>query len=199
VMRGLWRRYGRRHGPASAGVGEGDFEQLAEEVTGLKLARFLDAALRTTRELPLRRLLATHGVDMALRPAESALDKGGKPAGRDAGALARRPSLGVRTRSEGRDLVVTHVLDGGAAQDAGIAAGDTIIAIAGARPGQGGLDAMLDRRRPGEDVLVHLFRRDELLALPVRLGRARRDTCFLTLPGGRETAPLRRWLDGAAR
>jgi hypothetical protein len=46
---------------------------------------------------------------------------------------------------------------------------------------------------------VHLFRRDELLALPLRLGRSPRDTCVLSLEGGRETPKLRRWLAGRAR
>ena len=190
VMRALWRRCGMR----GKGVGEGDFERLAEEVTGLKLARFFDSTLRSTRELPLRVLLATHGVGMALRAAESSGDKGGMPAGRS--ALPRRPALGVRTRSEGREIVVTHVLEGSAAQAAGIAAGDAIVALDGMRPGPGGLDALLDARRPGEDVSVQLFRRDALLAVRVRLGRSPRDTCVLSVHRKRGGAALRRWLDG---
>jgi predicted metalloprotease with PDZ domain len=129
-MRALWRRHGLR----GIGVAEGDFEHLAQEVTGLgpALRRFFDTALRSTRELPLKGLLATHGIDMLLRPAESSGDKGGKKAADEAAALARRPALGVRTRAEGRDLVVTHVLDG-AAQAAGLAAGDVIVAVDGVR------------------------------------------------------------------
>jgi len=72
-------------------------------------------------------------------------------------------------------------------------------AVDGVRPGSGGLDAMLDRRRPGDEVVLHLFRRDELLALRVRLARSPRDTCMLSLEGARERAPLRRWLGGGAR
>jgi len=195
VMRLLWRR----HGVRGIGVAEGDFERLAQEVTGLALARFFNTALRSTRELPLKALFATHGIEMTLRPAESAADKGGKKAASEVAALARRPALGVRTRAEGRDLVVTHVLDGSAAQAAGLAAGDTIVAIDGTRPGSGGLDAMLDRHRPGDEIMLHLFRRDEMLALRVRLERSPRDTCVLSLKGERERAQLRRWLDGSGR
>jgi len=190
VMRALWRR----HGMTGTGVNEGDFERLAARVTGLKLGRFFDAALRSTRELPLQTLLATQGIAMALRPMESAGDKGGKPAGKDARALARRPSLGLRTKSEGKDLVVSHVLDGGAAQAAGVAAGDVIVAVDGLRPDSGGLDAVLDKRTPGEQVALHVFRRDELLALRVRLGASPRDTCVLSPKQPRTGAPLRRWL-----
>lgn len=191
VMRLLWRRHGRR----GAGVAEGDFERLAEEATGLPLTRFFESALRSIRELPLRELLATHGIEMALRSAESASDKGGKKAAGESAALARRPALGVRTRIEGRDLVVTHVLDGGAAQAAGVAAGDAIVAVEGVRAGPGGLDAMLDRHKSGEEIVLHLFRRDELFAVRARLRKSPRDTCVLSLAGGRAGAPLRRWIE----
>jgi len=192
AMRALWRRHGMR----GKSVLEGDFERIAAAASGLRLAPFFERALHSTRELPLKTLLATHGIDMLLRPAESAGDKGGKPAARESRALATRPSLGMRTRTEGKDLVVTHVLDVGAAQAAGIAAGDAIIAVDGVRPGKGGLDALLDRRRPGDEIAVHLFRRDELLALRVRLGRSARDTCVLSLRGKRENPQLARWLRG---
>jgi len=189
VMRALWHRYGR----TGIGVGEGEIEQLAEEVTGLKLRRHFDDWLRSTRELPLRDLLATHGVDMALRRAESSSDKGGKAAGsKDA---APRAALGVRTRSEGKDLAVTHVLEGGEAQAAGLAAGDVMVALDGLRPGRDGLDAMLAKRRPGENVTVHAFRRDELMSFEVRLGRAGTDTCVLgESSGGSRRRLLERWL-----
>ncbi len=198
VMRSLWRRHGLR----GIGVAEGEFEHLAQEVTGLGpgLRRFFDAALRSTRELPLKALLATHGIDMALRPAESSSDKGGKKAAGDAAALARRPALGVRTRAEGKDLVVTHVLAGGAAQAAGLAAGDVIAAIDGIRarsPDSGldsGLDPVLDKRKAGDEMVLHAFRRDELLVLRARLRASPRDTCVLSLKSGMVAAPLRRWL-----
>ena len=201
VMRLLWRR----HGLSGSGVAEGDFERLARQATGLgpELKRFFDTALRSTRELPLKALLAAHGVDMVLRPAESAADKGGRPAGKDGSALVSRPSLGIRTRSEGKELVVTHVLEGGAAQAAGIAAGDAIVAIDGMRPGSGGLDTLLDKRRPGDPVELNLFRREELLTLSVRLQRSPRDTCVLSAEarrsGGAGNLRLRRWLEGAGR
>jgi predicted metalloprotease with PDZ domain len=189
VMRALWLRHGR----AGTGVGEDEIEQLAEEVTGLKLRRHFDEWLRSTRELPLRGRLASHGVHMDLRPAESSSDKGGKPAAsKDA---APRAALGVRARTEGKDLVITHALDGGPALEAGLAAGDVVVAIDGLRPGQGGLDAALAKRRPGDRLAVHAFRRDELLSFEVRLGRAEADTCVLAESSrGSRRRLLERWL-----
>ncbi|MBI4291435.1 MAG: M61 family metallopeptidase [Betaproteobacteria bacterium] len=188
VMRALWREHGLR----GIGVGERDVERIAERVSGLNLRRFFERALRSTEELPLKRLLATHGVDMALRPAESASDKGGKPAAKPREAFAPRPALGLSTRAEGKDLAVTHVLDGGAAQAAGMSAGDVIVAIDGIRPGTGGIDALLDKRRVGELVAIHAFRRDELRRFDVRLLRSPGDTCALS--ASRHTALLDKWL-----
>jgi predicted metalloprotease with PDZ domain len=188
VMRALWRR----HGATGIGVEEDGIERLAEEVTGLGLRRYFDEWLRSTRELPLADLLANHGVRMALRPAESSSDKGGRPAGsKSTGGLAM---LGAALRAEGSEVQVTHVFDGGAALEAGLAAGDAIVAVDGVRPGRGGLDAALAKRRPGERVAVHAFRRDELLSFDVRLKRAALDTCVLTQSPGARARMLKRWL-----
>jgi predicted metalloprotease with PDZ domain len=189
VMRALWRR----HGLTGIGVEEDGIERLAEEVTGLRLRKTFDEWLRSTRELPLKALLATQGVDMALRPAESASDKGGRPASsKDTGGLTM---LGVSTRTEGDQAVVTHVLDGGAAREAGIAAGDAIVAVDGLRPGRVGLDAALARRRAGERLLIHAFRRDELMSFEVRLKPAPADTCVLSERPGSRSRALERWLE----
>jgi len=129
-MRALWRRYGL----TGAGVEENGIERLAEEATGVKLGRYFDDWLRSTHELPLKALLAAQGVAMELRPAESGEDKGGRPPrSKNAAGLAL---LGIRARAQGEDTAVTHVLEGGAAQDAGIAAGDLIVAVEGLRPGR---------------------------------------------------------------
>jgi predicted metalloprotease with PDZ domain len=188
VMRALWRL----HGLTGVGVEEDGIERLAGEATGLELKRYFDDWLRSTRELPLKALLAAHGVEMELRPAESAQDKGGRPArSKNAAGLAM---LGIRARAQGDDTAVTHVLEGGAAQEAGIAAGDLIVAVDGLRPGQAGLDAALAKRRAGERVGIHAFRRDELMSFEARLRRADADTCVLAESAGARGKRLERWL-----
>ncbi len=188
VMRALWRR----HGLTGAGLEEDGIERLAEEAAGLKLGRTLDDWLRSPRELPLKALLATQGVEIELRPAESGEDKGGRPAGSK--KTAGLAMLGIRARAQGDDSAVTHVLEGGAAQQAGIAAGDLLIAVDGLRPGQAGLDAALAKRRAGERVGIHAFRRDELMSFEAQLRRADADTCVLTESAGARRKLLERWL-----
>ena len=191
VMRALWRS----HGAVNIGVEEQGIERLIEEVSGLKLRREFDAWLRSTRELPLAELLASHGVKLQLRPAESSSDRGGRispPASVD----APRATLGVRMRAEGKDIVLTHVLDSGAAQEAGMSAGDVIVALDGLRIGKEGLDAELAKRRPGARMKIHAFRGDELREFSVRLKRAALDTCVLIELHGTHTRHLRQWLKG---
>ncbi len=53
LMRALWRRHGRE----DIGVGEGDIEALAAEISGADLSGFFDQALRGTADLPLKELL----------------------------------------------------------------------------------------------------------------------------------------------
>jgi predicted metalloprotease with PDZ domain len=108
--------------------------------------------------------------------------------------FSAKATLGIRFRSERGEIKATHVLEGGAAQEAGLAAGDAIVAVDGLRPGPGGLDAALARRRPGEAIAIHAFRRDELLVLEVRPKPAAADTCALTETPGARSALLDRWL-----
>ncbi|MEW5709921.1 MAG: PDZ domain-containing protein [Pseudomonadota bacterium] len=191
VMRALWRR----HGLTGVPVPEDGIERLAEEVTGLKLGAFFDQALRSTEELPLKNLLARFGVKMALRPAESATDKGGKPAGKPAAKLQERVTLGARTSGNGDEVKLTHVLDGGPAQAAGLAAGDTLVALDGLRVTPSNLEARLARYRPGDNVEATGFRRDELFVRRLTLGAAPLDTCYLTLDSSaRFAGRLKGWL-----
>ena len=64
----------------------------------------------------------------------------------------------------------------------------------GLRPGQAGLDAALAKRRAGERVKIHAFRRDELMSFEAQLKRADADTCVLTESAGARRKLLERWL-----
>ncbi|MBN9461594.1 MAG: PDZ domain-containing protein [Burkholderiales bacterium] len=66
-------------------------------------------------------------------------------------------------------LTVATAYSGRAAQRAGLSAGDALVAVDGLRMNERGLEAMLARRRPGERVRVHAFRRDELMEFEVTL------------------------------
>lgn len=173
VMQALWQKWLAD----GKGLAEDEWERVAEQVTGLKLGKFFDMAIRSTRELPLAELLATQGVEMQLVPADSASD-GGSLVDEIVPAAAR-PTLGVKTASDALGVKLSAVLDGGAAQAAGLSGGDVVIAINGVRVSD--LDKALRRYRVGDKLKLHVFRRDELLSFRVTLQGTPADTCRLRL------------------
>lgn len=191
VMRMLWKHYG---GDGAPGLPEGAFEELAAEVSGLDLGDFFASGVRSTVDPPVGILLAQFGVRLNLRPGEGGADAGGT-AGRH--GTHPRPWLGMRTRAVAGRLRVTHVLDGGPAQQAGVMAEDEIVAMDGIRTDAETFDKQLGRLAPGCHVELHLFRRDELLAMAVTTQEPPRDTCFLTLDDQAAPAAIARrgaWL-----
>lgn len=171
VMRALWQR----HGLTGIGVAEEGIRRVAEEVSGIALGRFFAEAIDGTGELPLARLLKPFGIDLEWE-------------------TAKTPALGVRTTNEAGEIKLAAVYDGGAAQAAGLAPGDILLAIDGLRVTPAGLDAVLTRRRPGEILHVHAFRRDELMAFDLRLDPPPAETARLRA-AARPNALRRAWLE----
>jgi predicted metalloprotease with PDZ domain len=192
VMRTLWER----HGKTGVGVPEDGWERIAEEVSGVRLRSFFDRALRSHEELPARQLLAELGVELHSRPAEGGTDRGGRPASRSPAMLSERVTLVARTGDDGLGIKLTHVLDGGAAQLAGLSAGDIVVAIDGLRATGRNLERRLEKFQPGARVRVHAFRRDELIETDVVLKGRPHDTCYLSVTGNDAAARRRRqsWL-----
>ena len=191
VMRALWQR----HGLTGKGVEENGVERIAEEVSGLRLRTFFDKALRSTAELPLKQCLADLGIEMQLRPGETATERGGKSAARTKQELALRGTLGARTAASDSDVKLVNVYEGGAAQEAGLSAGDVIVAVDGLRVNNKDFETRIAGRMPGDVIHMHAFRRDELHEFKVRLRAPEADTCVLNL-ASRRTALQRRWLEG---
>jgi predicted metalloprotease with PDZ domain len=160
VMRALWQR----HGQTGIGVGDETVRLIAEELSGLALKRFFAAAVHGTGELPLKTLLADFGLALAWENEKS--EKGA--------------SLGAVTRGEGHEVRLATVYADGAAQNAGLAAGDLLIAIDDLRVTPETLARQLARRQPGDTVKVHAFRRDELICCDVCLAPPASDTARLT-------------------
>ena len=177
VMRALWQKWLAD----GQGLAEDEWERFAAESTGLDLRAFFDRALRSTADLPLVELLASQGVEMALEPADGPNDRGGVV--ETLAAKPARAALGVRSASDPLGVKLTHVLDGGAAQQAGLAGGDVLVAVDRLKVSD--LDKTLARFQPGETVKLHAFRRDELMTFNVALQAAVADACRLLLkPAG---------------
>jgi len=158
VMRALWRRYGL------TGVGvpeEGIFDSVAE-IGGSKIARWLRKTVEGTDDLPLAKWLKSFGVRCRIE------------------AASATPTLGIKLH-EGKAARIATVYDGSPAQKAGLSAGDTLIAVDGLRVDSNRLPKVLERRRAGERVDIHAFRRDELMRFTLELAFAPLDTAKLSL------------------
>jgi predicted metalloprotease with PDZ domain len=147
VMRALWRRFGK----TGIGIGDDDVQRIAEELSGLDLEQFFAQTIHGTRDIPLVKLLAPFGISLAWEKAKT-------------------PALGVKIGNEGHEVRLATVYDGGPAQQAGLSSGDALVAMDGLRVTARNLDTLLIRRKPGDILAIHAFRRDELMSFHVTLG-----------------------------
>ncbi|WP_341501182.1 PDZ domain-containing protein [Gallaecimonas sp. GXIMD4217] len=182
LMVRLWEEFGVE----GIGTEDDSHRTLAEQLAGSDLDEFFELALYSTQDLPLAPLLAAFGVKLDWLPGAGETDKGGEPGKQ----RPERLTLGIRTRAENGGLKVVNVFHGGAADRAGIAAGDQLVALDGLKILPGKLEQMVQRigQRPAE---LHAFRRDELLTFEVSPLPAPRDTAVLTIT---EPERLQGWL-----
>lgn len=171
VMRTLWQRYGSR----DVGVPEGGLEAIAAEISGLNLDLPLDAWLRSTTELPLAELLAEFGVTAILRNSSGASDEGGRSEAKHTPPV----TLGLSLRAG--EATVATVFSGSAAEGAGLAAGDQLLAIDGLKLTAGNWANRMETLRPGVTVTLAFFRGDELLSAPITPIAPASDTWTLSL------------------
>ncbi|MEO8344428.1 MAG: PDZ domain-containing protein [Betaproteobacteria bacterium] len=186
LMRALWLR----HGHPGIGVPENAIEKIASEMAGEDLGDFFTRYVFGTEDLPLSRLLAEFGIALHMRPATGSKDRGGK-------AAAVEPARNTLGAQVAGDLKLTHVLRGGPASRAGLAAGDTLVAIDDLKATHEMLESLMDQPRFGKPLVVHAFRRDELRTFRMELDAAPLDTAYLVLdenPGATSAARRDAWL-----
>jgi predicted metalloprotease with PDZ domain len=183
VMRLLWRRYGA----VMQGVPESGIEAAIGEVAGQDLSALLDRLLRGTDELPLQEIFDTVGIECCFRAADRQQDPGGQPGKASA---EPRADLAVMYRSGVPQPELQTVFSGGAAHQAGLAAGDVLIALDGLRVSAANIESKFQRYQPGAEVLIHAFRRDELMSFRVKLQAAEKNICYLRFETETQAAQL---------
>ncbi|MFC5550039.1 M61 family metallopeptidase [Massilia aerilata] len=157
LMRALWERYGRDFYAGASGSGRGvtekEVEALFDEVSGLRLKSLFDRHVRGTEDIPLAKLYAPFGV--------KTLDE----------RKNSKPSLNIAPGRDPLGLKLSQVHEGGAAHQAGLSAGDIVIAVDGLRVNGNppNLEQLLARYRVGDTVTIHAFRRDELMQFEATL------------------------------
>ena len=141
--------------------------------------------ITTSSELPLQAALSKIGIKLQMRAANSATDL----AGEKSFDLAPR-DLGCHYEQKPEGLLVVSVRHHSAAQQAGIANQDIIVAIDGFKANDANLQQVLSRYPLGTTLSVHVFRQQRLLQLNFNLVAAPETTAVLSIIG--ENTP--QWL-----
>jgi predicted metalloprotease with PDZ domain len=150
VMVRLWREYGER----DRGFADGDVQLEMERAVDLDLGSFFERCVRGREDPDLEGVLRSAGLTLRAK-----VEKDGDE--------VKTPGwLGVNLKG----ATVSTALAGGPAEQAGLYAGDEIVAVNGFRADDKGLAERLAARRPGDRVRVAFFRRDELGEVEVTLG-----------------------------
>lgn len=157
VMRLAYSRYA-----GVKGFTEAEFKAVVHEVAGRDFGAWWTSALQTTDELSYDEALDWLG--LRFRPVDQTLAGPGKA------------WLGATTKNDGGRLVVTQVRRGTPAHLAGVNVDDEILAIDDFRVRADGLDRRLEQYAPNRAVTLLVARRDELVKIPVTLGREPSDT-----------------------
>ncbi|WP_298444378.1 PDZ domain-containing protein [uncultured Ferrimonas sp.] len=168
VMQRLWREYGQ----PGIGTDNHSHQRIVAELLGRDVSD-LFAWLDSTEDLPLPAMLALFGCDMSLRASNGNSDKGGRS------DKVNRIDFGARYKADGFGVTLLTVRNGSSAQQAGLAAGDKLIAI-NQLQASGDIDAALAKYAIGTEVSVHWFRRDELMQGTLALQAAEPDTVVIT-------------------
>ena len=200
VMRLMWQRFGSPPAPGRGraaqastgsaaavtvagavtghGLGETGFPALLEEATGLDLRQQIARWAYDTTELPLADCLKPFGITLAREADGEALSW-----------------LGARTLVRQGEVLIHSAHRDGPAARAGLSAGDRLVAVDGLRCDEAALKAVLARRRPGTQIRVHAFRRDELVEATVTLAAPQP---VITLVASGRNARRSAWLGARA-
>lgn len=185
VMRAIWQSYGQTDTP----TGPETFEKIASEITSLDLSAQLSRFLRSTEELPLQELLEHAGIRMILRPPVTFMDKGGKASG-----TPLTTWCGARFSEHPMGAKVMTVLNGSAAEQAGITPGDIVIAVANRQVDHRSIEATVAELDANSSHSVHLFRNKLLKQKQLTPSKAEPFCCELKLE---DPQKLGNWLDAS--
>ena len=191
VMRHLWDNYGKK----SIGIAEGKIEDIASEIAGVDLNDFFKKYLYGVEDLPLAELLSDVGITFNLRPTISAEDKGGKIS-KDK-SQQNPVSLGTRFSADNLGAKITQVFSDESAENAGLSAGDIIIAINDLQVKKSNIAKIVESYSVGDELIIHAFRRDELKVFKLVLNNAELTTCYLQINEQASTEQCKRkdnWL-----
>lgn len=172
VMRYLWINFGKK----SIGLAEGEIETIVSNVSGIDFSGFFDNYLYGVEELPLEELLSEFGISYNLRPTTSVDDKGGTDL---KSTREQNVSIGARFTEDKLGAKLTQVFTNESAENAGLSAGDIIIAVNNLQITKSNINKTIESYSVGDELTIHAFRRDELKLFKLTINAAELTTCYL--------------------
>lgn len=170
VLRRLMALYGN----SEEGYPEGAFEKVIVEATGFPARRFFEEYVEGTNTPPFETLILPAGLSLVEKPEKDGdEDESKDPRNLRDPEVKEKPDFRWKTKTEEGRLTVTEVYTAGAAQRAGINAKDEIVAIDGFKADEALLKRVENDLKPGDTVKLHVFRRSQLMEIPVVLGARR--------------------------
>lgn len=156
VMLAMWRQY-RKTGE---GLAERGFERLIQDVTGVDVSQLVEDWVYGRAIPPLNELLSEFGIEYQLRSSENNRDKGGTIK-----HVPERVALSALVGRNGKgDAVLKQVWDQGAAMQAGLSAGDVIIALNDLKVNADTIEKQVAALPLGQMATVFYFRDDRLMS-----------------------------------
>ncbi|ATD64403.1 M61 family metallopeptidase [Neisseria weixii] len=156
------------------GIPEKQWQVRCRQITGLDLQSFFQTALYSTGDLPLQECLAHVGVALDWQPLPRS--HGGGLADE---AICVKPAgdFGARFKQSGDSATLTHVFNGGSAENAALCPQDKIIALNGYACTD--LAAQWAQLAVGEHATLHFFRSGVLQQTHITVQAAEADTALL--------------------
>ncbi|MBT8131810.1 MAG: peptidase M61, partial [Gammaproteobacteria bacterium] len=151
IMRHVWEHHGQKDIP----LAEGQFEQIAADVSGMDLQDYFDKVIRGVEDPPLADLFKEFGLSFKMH----ALADGETQPQRSAADLPDRPAMHVGLRNAIDRVFLTTIFTHGPAHRAGLCSGDELVAINGMRITPASYKEILGRYRAGDTIEVDVFRR----------------------------------------
>jgi predicted metalloprotease with PDZ domain len=165
VMRALWKQFGEHfYQGQPRGLSETGFAQIVKQATGVDVRAELTQWVEQTADVPLQALLAAQGFDLTWVSKD------------------QTPVLGATFKTQGEFLVIRQVIEGGAAHQAGLSAGDVCVACNSLRIGNTAkaLNQLLGAYPPDQTITMHAFRGDVLQVREITLAAAPASTCEIS-------------------
>ncbi|UOO82515.1 M61 family peptidase [Uruburuella testudinis] len=169
-----------------AGIAEQQWQVRCQQITGLNLHDFFQTALYSTEDLPLNSCLQSVGVALQWQP--EARSHGGGLLDKTA-ATQPAADFGARYTQNGDSITLTHVFNGGSAENAALCPQDRIIALNGFACTA--FDKQWATLKTGSIVPLHYFRHGVLQQTELQVQAAEADTALLSVT---DNSLLQQWL-----